>query len=327
MKGLTHFVTGVAATSFLPAAVEAGANGNPLYFILGGIFGLLPDTIDFKFRRFFSRYDMQVVPDPKNPDPQIIADAVAHAVNKAHMTGKPVRIKLHTIQLDADTWRQYTVRFDVAGKQVVVEYGPAVSTGQIPLPGTELEKCLEATAPLACPIVLDYQARNVIDIFDGPIFAMTPTADGKVCPEFIPWHRQWSHSLVTGVLLALAGAAIGVHIMETPFEAICIGLAILGGSFAHILGDQLGFMGSALLFPFVRKRTKGLGFMHSMEATPNFVTVWVCCLLIFWNLCRVAPSYVPRFTLLQLLVFGAILPFGVLTLGARILRFQSNRLG
>ena len=64
MKGLTHFMTGVAAASCFPAAVEAGSRGNPLYFILGGVFGILPDTIDFKFLRFFQRRDIEITPDP-----------------------------------------------------------------------------------------------------------------------------------------------------------------------------------------------------------------------------------------------------------------------
>ena len=52
MKGITHFTIGVAAASCVPVAVETAASGNPLYFILGGIFGLLPDTIDFKLYRY-----------------------------------------------------------------------------------------------------------------------------------------------------------------------------------------------------------------------------------------------------------------------------------
>jgi hypothetical protein len=323
MKGLTHFATGVAAASFFPAAVEAGAAGNPLFFILGGVFGLLPDTIDFKFRRFFSTYDMQVVPDPRNPDAQTIADGVAYAINKAHATGHSVGIKLHTIPLGPDTWRQYTVRFDVAAKQVVVEYGPAVTTGQIPLSDiAPEEEQAAAIAPLSCAVSLDYEARNVIDILDGPIFKMTPTRDGKVCPEFIPWHRTWTHSVVTASLLALAIAAIGALTMS-PAAGILMGAVVFAAHSAHILGDQLGFMGSALLFPFVKKRTKGLGLMHSMESVPNFITIWTCCLLIFWNLYVAAPSYLPRFNLLQLIASGVILPYGLVALarrGARLSR-------
>jgi hypothetical protein len=68
MKGIAHFVTGVAAASFLPWSIEAALRGDPLYFILGGAFGLLPDTIDFKFYRFFYRHDVYIEPDPANRD-------------------------------------------------------------------------------------------------------------------------------------------------------------------------------------------------------------------------------------------------------------------
>ena len=68
MKGISHFATGVAVASCFPQAVEAGAHGQPLYFLLGGICGLLPDTLDFKFMRYFHGHDLEVVPDPHRPE-------------------------------------------------------------------------------------------------------------------------------------------------------------------------------------------------------------------------------------------------------------------
>ncbi len=84
MKGIVHFVAGVAVASCFPFAVEAGANGNPLYFVLGGCFGLLPDTIDFKFSKFFYKHNIEIAPDPNNLDAEIIADAIATAVNQVN---------------------------------------------------------------------------------------------------------------------------------------------------------------------------------------------------------------------------------------------------
>ena len=66
MKGIAHFSLGIAAASCFPAAVQAGAEGNPLYFILGGIFGLLPDTLDFKFYRFIYSHDVEITPDDQD---------------------------------------------------------------------------------------------------------------------------------------------------------------------------------------------------------------------------------------------------------------------
>ena len=310
MKGLTHFMTGLAAASFLPQAVLAAAGGNPLYFILGGAFGILPDTIDFKVRRFFARHDMEVIPDPEKPDPKMIAQAVAYAVNRAHLEGKPVNIKLDTVQLGADTWQQYSVRFDVAGQRVVVEYGPVVNTGQTPI-GPPARRAPRGEAPLVCPMALEYEATNTIDIFDGPLFRMTPLPDGRVTPVFIPWHREWSHSLAAAALCAAAGGAL--------FGWLA-GVVILAAFCAHILADQLGFMGSNLLFPFRHVRATGLGMMHSGEGLPNLVTVWLSCLLIFWNLYRVAPpESVAQLNLPQLLLYAGVIPIGICVLIARTL--------
>jgi len=46
---------------------SAPAPPQSLYFLLGGIFGLLPDTLDFKFYRFFIKHDIEVAPDPLKP--------------------------------------------------------------------------------------------------------------------------------------------------------------------------------------------------------------------------------------------------------------------
>lgn len=324
MKGLTHFVVGVATTSFFPAAVAAGAGGNPLFFILGGVFGLLPDTIDFRFRRFFSAHDIQIAPDPAKLDAQVIADGIAGAINEAHATGEAVRIKLHTIPLGPDTWRRYSVRFDVVKEQVAVEYGPAVTTGQTPVDNTEPEGRRRATAVLNCAVRLDYEATSTIDILDGPLFRMTPTADGKVCPEFIAWHRTWSHSIITAFLMAMAVAAAGA-VTSSRSSALLMGAVAFAAHAAHILCDQLGHMGSAVLFPVIRKRTAGLRLMHSTEALPNFITIWTCCLLIFRNLQAATSYHIPRFNLLQLVVYGIVIPFGLVALAVRAIQRWSGR--
>jgi hypothetical protein len=305
MKGLTHFATGVAAASCFPAAVQAAAQGNPLYFILGGACGLLPDTLDFKFYRFLVRHEMEVMPDPNRPDPQMIANAVAYAAHRAHLSGKPVRIKLNTVPVGLDAWQQYRIRFDVAGQRVLAAYGPVVNTGQTPLPGSRPPVRKEAEAPLAVPITLDYEAENAVDIFDGPLFRMVPTRDGRVRPEFIPWHREWSHGLALASLLAALGAWCWGWL-----AAAVIGVAFL----AHVAGDQLGFMGSALLFPFTRRRWAGLGLMHSGETLPNFATVWLSCALIFWNLARAVPEHPLSLNLLQWILLAGLLPLAVFRL-------------
>ena len=54
MKGISHFITGVALATFFPEVVQAGAQGS-LLPMLGGIGGILPDTLDFKFARYLKR--------------------------------------------------------------------------------------------------------------------------------------------------------------------------------------------------------------------------------------------------------------------------------
>ena len=299
MKGIAHFAVGVAVASCFPEAVRAGAAGHPLYFLLGGIFGLLPDTLDFKFYRFFVQHDIEVTPDPLRPDARLIAEGVAMAVNRAVDSGKPVRIKLNTIRLGTDQWQQYEVKFDVPGRRVGVSYGPVVDTGRNPMPGTEPEKRKTAWAPLLAGIKLEYEAATSVDILDGPSFAMDPIPDGRVVPRFIPWHRQWSHGLAAATICALAG-----WLVWGPLAA-----GIIGGAWlAHALVDQLGFMGNNFLFPFRRHRTEGFKMMHSDQMQPNFWAVWLSCLLIFWNLSRAMPWSIPALNPAKLVFYGALLP-------------------
>jgi len=58
-------------------------------------------------------------------------------MQRAYETGKPQNIMLHTIRLEADLWRQYSIRFDPEHNEVAVRIGPVVNTGQTPLPGSE----------------------------------------------------------------------------------------------------------------------------------------------------------------------------------------------
>lgn len=296
MKGIAHFVAGVAAASCFPEAVRAGAEGNPLYFILGGVFGLLPDTLDFKFTRYFYPHDIIVTPDPNRPDARAIADQVAAAVNRAHTSGEPARIKLNTVRVGMDRWQQYTVRFDVARRCIVASYGPIVDTGQNVLE-TPARPRAKAEAPVEADVKIEYLADTPVDIFDGPTFNMVKGADGRVVPHFIPWHRAWSHSLPVGLLFGLVGAA---------FWGWWAAAVIFAASAMHAVFDQLGHMGSALFYPFDGRRISGLRLMHSGEALANFTAVWLCCLLILWNVSRAAEAN--TLGLRPLLVYGVALP-------------------
>lgn len=306
MKGIAHFAAGVAAASCFPQAVAAGAAGNPLYFVLGGVFGLLPDTLDFKLWRFLYRHDAEVVPDPLAPDPRTIADAVAGAVGRAAETGRPFRLKLATIRLGADAWQRYELVFDVPGRRVGVRYGPVVDTGGNPLRAAG--RRLEAWAPLCREVELDYEARTVVDIFDGPLFRMTPAPGGKVRPQFIPWHRQWSHSLTAGALFALAA-----WVAWNGTAAAIVAAAHA----AHVALDQLGFMGSNLLFPLTRSRTPGLRLAHSGKAAVNFAAVWLSGAVVLLNLWRAAPGPGAELNPIRFAVYAAAPLLAALMLARR----------
>jgi hypothetical protein len=395
MKGISHFAAGVALASCFPRAVAAGADGNPLYFILGGVFGLLADTMDFKLYRFLYRHDVEIQPDPLNPDPQLLADAVAAAIDRAGATGRPVRVKLDTVRLGADLWQQYEVRIDVDRRRVIATFGPVVNTsgkpevrGQSrdghsqgipaeagtptspssvaghalpallrppatlrvamragkamqaggagfvgvppsggPLPVTDPSqsetkaeaKPVSAFAPLACGVKLEYEATTTVDILDGPVLTMEPTPDGRVMPRFIPWHREWSHSLVIALLAGLLCAAV--------WDVLAGAIASIAYA-AHVLADQLGFMGSSLFFPFRTARTPGLKLTHSMDALPNLATVWLSCLVIFWNLNRAASPPIYGLNPLNTIFYGALLPLVLILLLRRVgKRTQSDGSG
>jgi len=101
VKGISHFITGVALATFFPEVVQAGAQGS-LLPMLGGIGGILPDTLDFKFARYFERYDLEIDPGPE-PNARDIAERVVGAMQRAYETGKPQNIMLHTIRLESRT--------------------------------------------------------------------------------------------------------------------------------------------------------------------------------------------------------------------------------
>jgi len=280
VKGISHFITGVALATFFPPVVQAGAQGS-LLPILGGVGGILPDTLDFKFARYFERYDLEIDPGPQ-PDASAIAEQVVGAMRRAYETGKSQNVMLHTIRLGNDLWRQYTIRFDPERNEVAVRIGPIVNIGQVPLPGSEVganhrsRPPKDARVKVGVPMVHTYDAENRIDIFSGPSFKFVRKG-GKLHVHFLDWHRRWSHSLT---LAAVVG--VGVWLTLGKWAGIVMGLGFAG----HILEDQLGFMGSNLFYPFTEQRTIGLQLLRSGDAIPNFLTVWTSVTLILFNLDR-----------------------------------------
>lgn len=300
MKGIAHFISGVAVASFCPWAIAAAQEGNPAYFILGAVAGILPDTIDFKFYRFFYHHDIQVEPRPDQLDPQPIADAVAKAVSLT-AGEKRATLKLSTARLSADNWRQYRVKIHPEIREVRVQFGPIVSTGQIPQPDSLPEPRPIGVAKFDAPILQNYESIYTVDIFDGPSFAFQENKAGQVEIDFLPWHRNWSHSLAVGLVLAAIACL-------WTWKA---GVVIAGAYLIHLIEDQMGHMGSNILFPFTKKRLPGFKLMHSSDAFPNFSGVWLCCLLIFWNIYAANESSLYHFGFVRFIMTAMIIPFAI----------------
>jgi membrane-bound metal-dependent hydrolase YbcI (DUF457 family) len=234
-----------------------------------------------------------------------MADALAEAVGRANDEQRETRVKLNTIKKGADYWQQYIVKFDADAQEVLVKIGPVVNTGQVPVPKSEPENAPVGRAKFPCNLIQTYEAVTTVDIFDGPSFAFEPDGQGNVTLQFLPWHRTWSHSLVTGLMFG------GIASLVWGWKA---GVVIPVAFTAHVLEDQLGHMGSNLFWPITRKRFPGMKKMHATDALPNFTTVWTCLLLLFWNLYRYAPDPVWNFGFLHVVFYGAVIPLGLFAL-------------
>ncbi len=295
MKGISHFLAGIAAATFVPGVVESAAQGSYL-IVLGGFFGLLPDWLDFKFARYFERH-VNIDPDPGNLDPQIIASAVAAEIDRAAETRQPIRVQLHNIPLGPNRWRQYCIRFDSERSEVVITIGPIVNSALAPL-----DESGQRAARVKTKARLDYTYEGDLtaDIWNGPSFAFVPKAH-TVEVQFLPWHRAWSHSFT---LAAVLGLVTGVLLGSSQ-----AGLVAFLGMSAHIVEDQLGYLGSNLFWPITKERSAGARLLHSGDAIPNFLAVWTALVLILFNLDRFSAPMQQREPLFNPLLFLSLTLF------------------
>lgn len=130
MKGLTHFLTGAATATFFPSAVQATVNERSWIIMLGGLMGIMADTLDFRVSRYFFKSDYDINLSEDNLDPEIVASTVAKAIKKAHETQKTVSLKLNTLKVSANYYRTYSVAFDNENKELTARIGPLKSLGQ-----------------------------------------------------------------------------------------------------------------------------------------------------------------------------------------------------
>src|SRR6185436_6274632 len=112
MKGIAHFTSAIAAATFIPGVVALAGHERSLILVLAGIFGLLPDWLDFKIARYFEPADEQIEPQALNFNAQAIADQLAEAVRRDAESNEPVTVQLYPARLGNKRWRSYYLQFD-----------------------------------------------------------------------------------------------------------------------------------------------------------------------------------------------------------------------
>ncbi len=329
MKGLTHFMTGVCVATFFPMVMAAAYDPDLILLTLlipiGGIFGYLPDFLDFKFSRYVEKADYVVTPGFKDLDPWRVAETIAKCINEAYKTKKVIRLKLQTIKMPNGLWRRYSVLFRLKEREVEVKIGPLITTGLEVMHGTEPEEEKIAIVKYKPNLYYSYEDVTNVDIWDGPTFQFRREGE-TVYADFIQWHRRWSHSLTIGIFFGLTFALFaGLFyymngIILSDYEILTIIGIVIGGIWGHVIVDQLGWLGSNLFWPITGKRKTGLGLTRSMDPLANFVTTYILTLLIVWNMNRFAPSRVLPWTDIEFFLFFIVLPLTMIIAGRYIFR-------
>lgn len=242
------------------------------------------------------------------PHPQGIADAIAKIIDEAYETGEDIRVKLHLIRMPGDVYRRYLIHFKPAEREIEVYMGPLVTVGGIPIEGTDVPEYRKVgRAKTKHPFIKTYPKPTVIDAFSGPSIAFRrekqDTGEEAVEEAFIPWHREWSHSITAAFFFA---AGIWAVMFAIGYQhALDLAIASFIGYCLHIFEDQLGFMGSVLLPPITKKRIPGLMLGESGSALMNFSTAWLMLALMGWNFYRFTPGIqLPWLSEWQLLAYA-----------------------
>ncbi len=326
MKGFTHFLCGIAVATAFGLAVDAAAEHMAQIIILGGIFGYMPDFLDFKVARFLEDYDYEVDPTLEGDiNAQRIAELFVEAIHKARDTGKYTNIKFNTMKIGADTWRQYGIMVDNENKRIIVKIGPLVTTGKSPIPETTPpdEEGI-GVAHYDAELEHTYEAWTYADIMSGPDYGLVPQPkEGNIRLDFIPWHRKWSHSLTCGLAVAPFGllAYLGISWLFAgsdwvfnPELAVVVFMICLYAYWLHVIVDQFGVMGSNLFPPFTKKRSQGLSLFHSGLSIANFGTNWISVAVILYNLNYFADERVFGTNPVKYFVLTTIIPLTILVL-------------
>ncbi|HQW34475.1 MAG TPA: metal-dependent hydrolase [Thermoflexales bacterium] len=287
MKGIAHFATGLCVASFVPGALEPGS----LLIALGGACAMLPDFLDFRFERFLEKHNAEIAPDMFDDDPQRMAEALAAPLRQTLADGKPRRVQLHPSRKSALDWTLYTVRFDAAHGEVSIR----MDNGQ-------------TGRARVGKLAYGYDGDLHIEELGGPSFEFTKTGDCAQV-EFLPWHRARTHSLVVAALVGLlCFVAMGPAAGAVGFLAYA----------AHVLEDQLGYMGNNMFWPLTRERSPGLRLLHASDAPANLTAIWLSLTLLLLNMDHAAQT--------PLIAVGPYLAFAVLAPALALATLQARKL-
>lgn len=279
MRGLTHFMMGITVATFFKSMMVGAAYQDSLIILLGGIFGLLPDTLDFKFLNYVEPQDRVIDPDPHDLKPKEIAEVIASEINHTN-TLKPGgmrRLQTHTLKLGPDLWQSYSINFNKAKRQVEVKVGPHVTMSGTPSFGTEppADKAL-GVAKYEPKLVDTYGRPTEVKGFSGPSFGFLKRKDGAVEVVFIPFHRRSGHSMTMGVVFALLG-----WLLTGVWQ---VGAVIFSGWLMHIVLDSFGHLGNNLFWPVTKQRTSGLYLVSAANPYWNSFTIYSCIAIVLWNM-------------------------------------------
>ncbi|MCX6353998.1 MAG: metal-dependent hydrolase [Candidatus Aureabacteria bacterium] len=311
MKGLTHFLSGVSLASFIPAACKlANSEVSSSYIlVLGGLYGIMPDTLDFKIGQFISRVDHDVDADPNNPNPQKMAEQIGRAMEEAYETGRYIKVQLYPLRLGVDLWRQYVLKFDSANNEIVVVINEIVTTSQIAYLGTEPKSNRVGRYRIKCKMIETHGKPSVVDIMSGPQFGFKRIGD-RVEVGFLPWHRTWSHSFVLGFMLSIPVWLIASWLTGWGMGWL-YGLVAFLGFAIHITEDLTGHMGGSLLWPFQKDRTNGLCLFKASNPHANFAVDYLAVTLLLYNLSRFAPQPAIKLGPLGYALYVLVIPLTV----------------
>ncbi|MEI6787224.1 MAG: hypothetical protein WCL49_01980 [bacterium] len=286
LDAATRLMAGLAWASCWTTAWESAQSGNPTLFLLGAIFGVLPDTLDHWIARQLHRTHIHIVPDPLAPDTHLIAESLSLALARCRDRHSMIRLQLYPGQTQTGQWRRYTLRFDNLERLLVVTHDHVTTI-----------------VPLPCAITTD-QSFTLATEHKPLCLELDWIPDGRINLRADPNQQQWSHSLVTATGFGVvAGMVWGV-------PAGCIA----GGAYAlHCIVDQLGFNGSALLFPFTRKNKTGIQFLiPSRESRFQACMIWLALLLTCWNGARIIVPDSATPSPISVLLLGGALPCAIL---------------